>query len=159
MTMELEHLIVKNLPWLRVKAARYCSNLLDAEDLVGDTIERLLMSRERFNTLRDFKPWAMAIMCNLFITQYNRKLCVPFVGLDSAYACASERSADHCEAVHHILSALRKCARQSIAIECVILYAKGYTYKEIAAMLNLPIGTVMSRISNGRKMLQRALDG
>lgn len=42
-------------------------------------------------------------------------------------------------------------------MECVILYAKGYNYGEISAMLGIPLGTVMSRISNGRKMLRDAL--
>lgn len=54
---------------------------------------------------------------------------------------------------------IRECARKSVAIECVILYAKGYNYDEISKMLRIPKGTVMSRISNGRKMLREALDG
>ena len=71
---------------------------------------------------------------------------------------SSPIAADHRESINRILSAIRRCARESIAIECVVLYAKGYTYKEISGILGIPIGTVMSRISNGRKMLRDVLE-
>ncbi|NBJ08313.1 hypothetical protein D1647_19345 [Alistipes sp. Z76] len=66
--------------------------------------------------------------------------------------------ADQELALSHILSAVRDCARKSVAIECVVLYAKGYNYDEISRMLGIPKGTVMSRISNGRKMLKESLE-
>ena len=75
------------------------------------------------------------------------------------YSYTSPYRADQELEITHILSTVRECARKSVAIECVILYAKGYNYDEIAKMLGIPKGTVMSRISNGRKMLREALDG
>ena len=80
-------------------------------------------------------------------------------GMDDDYSYASPYMADHDLEISHILSTVRECARKSVSIECVILYAKGYNYDEIARMLCIPKGTVMSRISNGRKMLRDALDG
>ena len=156
--MELEHRIVENLSWLKHQARRYYGNPYDAEDLVSDTIEKILTNRSHFDRFKDFKPWAMAIMRNIFITQYNRKLCVPFVGIDGVHSYSSPIAADHRESINRIFSAIRRCARESIAIECVVLYAKGYTYKEISGILGIPIGTVMSRISNGRKMLRDVLE-
>jgi len=47
----------------------------------------------------------------------------------------------------------------SCCIECVLLYAKGYSYDEIAERIGIPVGTVKSRVSAGRKMLREALDG
>ncbi len=78
--------------------------------------------------------------------------------MDDDYTYASPYLADQEMAISHILSIVRECARKSVAIECVILYAKGYNYDEISKMLGIPKGTVMSRISNGRKMLREALE-
>ncbi len=157
--MNIEHLVVENITWLRKKAQLFCPNEFDAEDLASETIEKILRSRDRFDSRKDFRPWALTVMRNTFITQYNRRKCVPFTGMDDDYSYASPLTAEQDMAISHILATVRECARKSVAIECVILYAKGYNYDEISKMLGIPKGTVMSRISNGRKMLREALDG
>ncbi len=156
--MDVERLVVENIAWLRRKAHLYCPNDFDAEDLAEETIEKILRSRDRFDSRKDFRPWALIIMRNTFITRYNRLKCVPFTGMDDDYTYTSPYLADQEMAISHILSIVRECARKSVAIECVILYAKGYNYDEISKMLVIPKGTVMSRISNGRKMLREALE-
>lgn len=153
----VEQLVVENLGWLRNVALRYCRDMYDAEDLAGDTVEKLLRHRGKYDVMKSFRPWALAVMRNTFITQYNRRKCVPFTLLDDSCHAVSPYIADQQMAVSAILSAIRKYARKSVAVECVILYAKGYCYCEIAVMLGIPLGTVMSRISNGRKMLRKAL--
>lgn len=157
--MDIERLVVDNFSWLRRKALLFCQNEIDAEDLASETAEKLLRSRVRFDTRKEFKPWALVVMRNTFITQYNRRKCVPFIPMDDDYPYSSSCKTDQELAVASILSTIRACARKSIAIECVILYAKGYNYEEISKMLGIPKGTVMSRISNGRKMLRDALGG
>lgn len=156
--MNIEHLIVSNLAWFKSKALQFCKNEDDANDLAGETIEKILRCREKFDFQKDFRPWATTVMRNTYITQYNRCKCVPFVNMEDDYTYASPYFAHQELEVSRILSKVRECARKSVAIECVILYAKGYTYDEISMMLGIPIGTVMSRISNGRKMLRDALD-
>lgn len=153
----VEQLVAENLGWLRNAALRYCRDLCDAEDLAGETAEKLLRHGGKYDARKSFRPWALAIMRNTFITQCNRQKCVPFTLLDDCYPAVSPYLADQRMAVSAILSAIRKYARKSVAVECVVLYAKGYGYCEIAAMLGIPLGTVMSRISNGRKMLRKAL--
>lgn len=155
--MRIDQLVIENIDWLYKKAQRFYSDRFDIDDLVSDTVEKILTSRERFDNRKAFRPWALTVMRNTFITMYNRSKCVPFVGMERDYSYASELTADRYLAVSHILSTVRECARKSVAIECVILYAKGYTYAEISQMLGVPKGTVMSRISNGRKMLREAL--
>lgn len=152
--MKIEQLVVENMSWLRHKAQLYYENRYDAEDLAGETIEKILKSKDRFDSRKDFRPWALTVMHNTFITQYNRRKCVAFTGLEKEYSYASAYLADQEAAIRNILSAIRKCARKSVAVECVILYAKGYSYEEISRLLGIPKGTVMSRISNGRKMLR-----
>ena len=153
----VEQLVAENLGWLRNAALRYCRDLCDAEDLAGETAEKLLRHSGKYDARKSFRPWALAIMRNTFITQYNRQKCVPFTLLDDNCRAASPYLSDQRMAVTAIFSVIRKYARKSVAVECVILYAKGYNYGEISAMLGIPLGTVMSRISNGRKMLRDAL--
>lgn len=153
----VEQLVAENLGWLRNAALRYCRDLCDAEDLAGETAEKLLRHSGKYDARKSFRPWALAIMRNIFITQCNRRKCVPFTGLNDSSHVASPYAADQQMVISAILSAIRQCARRSVAVECVILYAKGYNYGEISAMLGIPLGTVMSRISNGRKMLRDAL--
>lgn len=155
--MSIETFILDNLAWLRRKARIFCRDEFEAEDLVSETIEKLLLSQARFDNTRNFRPWALTIMKNAYITIYNRRKCIPFVGLVDECEPVSEFFADSDIEVSQILSAIRECSRKSVSIECVVLYAKGYSYDEISRMLHIPIGTVMSRISNGRKMLRDAL--
>lgn len=157
--MKIESLVVENLTWLRRKAHWYYSDDFDADDLASETIEKILRSKDKFDSRKSFRPWAFTVMHNTYITQYNRRKCVPFTGMDDDYSYASPLTAEQDMAISHILATVRECARKSVAIECVILYAKGYNYDEISKMLGIPKGTVISRISNGRKMLREALDG
>lgn len=157
--MKIESLVVENLTWLRRKAHWYYSDDFDADDLASETIEKILRSKDKFDSRKSFRPWAFTVMHNTYITQYNRRKCVPFTGMDDDYSYASPLTAEQDMAISHILATVRECARKSVAIECEILYAKGYNYDEISKMLGIPKGTVMSRISNGRKMLREALDG
>lgn len=155
--MDVEQLVVDNLAWIEKTARFYCIRNFDAEDLANDTIEKILRSKTKYDAGRGFRPWVKTIMANTYITAYNHKRLIPFVCVDAAYSLASSICADHDMAIANIISAIRKCARKSVAIECVVLYAKGYNYEEIAIALGIPKGTVMSRICNGRKLLRRAL--
>ena len=155
--MNIELLVIDNITWLHRKAKLFCPNDFDAEDLAGETIEKILRSHAIFDSRKDFRPWALTIMRNIFITLYNRRKCVPFTGMNEDYSYTSSLTADQRLEISLILSKIRKCARQSVAIECVILYAKGYSYDEISKMRGIPKGTVMSRISNGRKILRETL--
>lgn len=55
------------------------------------------------------------------------------------------------------VATIRRCFRKSHRIDCVIYFVKGYSYDEISEFLNIPVGTVKSRISYGRKQLYREL--
>lgn len=66
--MNIEHLVVNNITWLRKKALLLCPNEFDAEDLASETIEKILRSRDRFDSRKDFRPWALTVMRNTFIT-------------------------------------------------------------------------------------------
>lgn len=157
--MKIERLVIENVGWLRLKSRRYYpDNIDDADDLTSETIYKLLKASNLYDSKKGFRPWALSVMHNTYITAYNRRKCVPFTELDESMPYFSRYESDHRATVNRILSVVRTCARKSCCIECVLLYAKGFSYDEIAVNLEIPVGTVRSRISAGRKMLHEALD-
>ncbi|MBJ2189154.1 MAG: sigma-70 family RNA polymerase sigma factor [Muribaculaceae bacterium] len=156
--MDIEELVVEHAGWIRRTARRYYDNEQDADDLASETIYKCLNQGRRFDRSRNFKPWALTIMENTYITQYNRRRCVMFTGLDAYDPYSGSEAADQRASVKQMLSVIRKCARKSVSIECVLLYAKGYCYDEIADIVGIHVGTVKSRVAAGRRMLHDALD-
>ena len=156
--MDIGELVACHAGWIRKTAGRFFRDSPDADDLASETICRILSNGERFNHARSFKPWAYTVMANIFRTQYARRRCVLFTGYDCRETiCSGVESADQMAAVTGIVEIINECSRKSKCIECVVLYAEGYTYDEIARMLNIPVGTVRSRISSGRKLLRSAI--
>ena len=157
--MNIEKLVVEHAGWIRQAAGRYYPDESNADDLASETIYKLLSYGDRYNPNRSFKPWALTIMENTFKTQYNRRRCVMFTSYeDSVPAFPGEDFADQRAVVRSILSVIRACSRKSRSIESVLLYAKGYSYDEIAEIVGIPVGTVKSRVAAGRKMLREALE-
>ena len=156
--MNVEDLVVRHVEWIRKTARRYFINEVDADDLASETIYKCLSSARKFDCDRSFKPWALSIMANTYITLYNRRKCVQFCQYDSNDPYPYEEYADQRATVNRILSVIRECSRRSVCIESVILYAKGYSNEEIAEMIGVPAGTIRRRIFTGRKMLREALD-
>lgn len=155
MNVDIE--VVRMREWIYSRALRYCHGE-DAKDLAEETICKILSSRERYDESKPFKPWCEIIMRNTYITQYNRYSLVSYSDYESAGESASCSHASDFVDMHTVLSVIRRCASRSNSIECVIYYAKGYSYDEIASRLNIPVGTVRSRISNGREMIRRELE-
>lgn len=154
----LSDMAVENLEWIRRKARYYCKNIHEAEDLASETVCKVLGHPERFDGTRNFKPWVLAIMANTYITWYNRRRCILFAGYDSMRTAISEERADDNVTIDTLLAIIRMASCKSANIECVVLYAKGYSYPEIADMTGIPTGTVKSRIANGRRLLRKMLD-
>lgn len=155
--MDLEGLVVKHAGWIRLKARQFIPGRYDADDLASETIYRCLSNARRYDGGMSFKPWALTIMTNIFVNWYNRRRCVLFTGLDGHDLIAEGYRADQRAAVSDMMEIIGECARKSCCIECVMLYAEGYTHAEIAVMSGIPAGTVKSRISAGRKMLRKML--
>lgn len=140
--MNIEELVVKHAGWIRNKARRFYSDEYDADDLASETIYKCLSQARRFDSERSFKPWALTIMENTFKTQYNRRKCVLFTDYDDYDPYIGNEYADQRASINRILSIVRDCGRKSRCIECVLLYAKGYSYDEIAEIVGIPVGTV-----------------
>jgi RNA polymerase sigma-70 factor (ECF subfamily) len=153
-------------------ALRMTRNPSDAEDLVQETYLRAFRAWDRFEPGTNLKAWLFKIMTNLFISSYRQRRRDPVtVSTDdteefdlyhnliahdpvmgkSAESIVLEGLVD--DDVKQALSDLPENFRMAVLLADV----EGFSYREIADMLGIPIGTVMSRLHRGRTALQKAL--
>ena len=155
--MELEQTVVEQYRWILGLAKKYCRNAMDAEDLAGETICKILCNKGKFDPGRSFRPWCSVIMLNTYITSYNRNSSVRFESEERASVVASPGSADDMLLVNELERIIEECREVSCAVDCALMYAEGYSYDEIAHELEIPCGTVRSRISYARNMIRKRL--
>jgi RNA polymerase sigma-70 factor (ECF subfamily) len=158
------------LPNLYGAALRLTRNPQDAEDLVQEAYLRAYRGFASFEEGTNLRAWMYRILTNTFINSYRKKQREPVTvqedevadwylydrlgesGVEaSAESEVLERIPD--EDVQRALEALPETFRMAVLLADV----EGFSYKEIAEILDIPIGTVMSRLHRGRKALQKAL--
>ncbi|MBB3748922.1 RNA polymerase sigma-70 factor (ECF subfamily) [Mycolicibacterium sp. BK634] len=137
----------------------------DAEDLVQDTLLNAFVGYHTFREGTDFKAWMFRILYNRWVSTYRAKQRRPAeVPVDDVAERDLARSVTHsaeAEALtrlpdHEIRSAM---ATLPADFRTALFYAEvqGHTFAETATILNIPRGTVMSRVSRGRQRLRVAL--
>jgi RNA polymerase sigma-70 factor (ECF subfamily) len=158
---------------LYTAALRMTRNAADAEDLVQETYLRAYRAFGSFEDGTNLRAWLYRILTNTFINSYRSKKRRPEVSdvediedlylykrLGASTSSETGRSAEE-ELFEHITDSQVKEAIEALPeqFRMAVLLAdvEGFSYKEIADMLDVPIGTVMSRIHRGRKALQKAL--
>ena len=141
-------------PWMHEIARRYCKNRVDVEDLVSETVFKMLKNRDKYNQDFDLKPWCMTVMKNTYANWHQRSTIITFHPFEDSYSSSVDDSTDYIE----LKNLFNHYSKTSLNIHCLELYAKGYSYEEISDLLGIKIGTVRSRIYNGRKMFKDILD-
>lgn len=145
-------------------ALRYTGNTYDAEDLVQET---MYTAFKNFSSLRDntkCKAWLLTILRRLFYKEQEKKCKRPVLLDDTAYIRLLDRYAgivddlklDNGEAaveVQQILDGLPEKHKTPL----LLFFMEDMSYKEIAETLNLPIGTVMSRLSRAKHYFKKAM--
>jgi len=151
-------------------AYRLTRNAADAEDLIQETFLRAFRSFHQFEPGTNLKAWLYRILTNTFINSYRKKQREPQTVSDdevedwylyskmaeegmepSAEAAVLESLPD--EDVQEALSSLPEQFRMAVLLADV----EGFSYKEIAEIMGVPIGAVMSRLHRGRKALEKGL--
>ena len=158
-------------PQLYNAALRMTRNRADAEDLVQETYLRAYRSYATFEAGTNLRAWLFRILTNTFINKYRRgglerqvfegPDADPLVdGWVSASTMRQLRNAEDV-ALMPIVEAEVQKALDALPTEfrlaVVLSDVEEFTYEEIAQIMGCPIGTVMSRLHRGRKLLQRAL--
>jgi RNA polymerase sigma-70 factor (ECF subfamily) len=158
-------------PQLYSAALRMTRNSADAEDLVQETFLKAYRSFASFQDGTNLRAWLFRILTNTFINTYRAKQRRPVetdlddvedlymykrIGaLQSASRSAEDQMFDLFtdDEVKRSLEELPESFRLPVLLADV----EGFAYKEIAEMLDIPIGTVMSRLHRGRKAMQKRL--
>jgi RNA polymerase sigma-70 factor, ECF subfamily len=153
-------------------ALRMTRDTAEAEDLVQDTYLRAYRFFDKFEEGTNFKAWIFKILTNTFINKYRKKIRTPQqVKLEKVeFGLVSEEDTQEPpqwdgfdeEKYRELFDDDIKGALAQLSEEfrMVILLAdvEGFAYKEISEMIDRPIGTVMSRLFRGRRILQKALE-
>lgn len=158
-------------PQLYSAALRMTRDASDAEDLVQETYLRAYRGFGNFTEGTNLRAWLFRILTNTYINRYRARQRRPqetdlgevedlylykrIGGLDVASRSAEDTLFDLFtdDEVKRALEELPEAFRLPVLLADV----EGFSYKEIAEMLDVPVGTVMSRLHRGRKSMQKAL--
>lgn len=154
-------------------ALRMTRNAADAEDLIQETYLKAFRAYERFEAGTNLKAWMYRILTNTYINSYRKKQRRPdetdlddvedlylYRRIGGLEGSTLGRSAED-ELMDLFGEAEVKEAVESLPehyrMPILLADVEGFAYKEIAEILDVPIGTVMSRLHRGRKQLQKRL--
>lgn len=142
------------LPELRAYARSISESGHDAEDLVHDAIERVLRSRTRPSKLDELRPWFFRVIRNLNIDEFRkRRVRMEYFRAQSYTITDLNQHGDH---ENDVLCRLAFERLPADAREVLFLVdVMGLKYSEAAEVMDVPVGTVMSRVSRGRRSLIR----
>jgi RNA polymerase sigma-70 factor (ECF subfamily) len=163
--------VLEHLDALFGVALRMTKNEPNAEDLVQDTIVKAVRARDQFQPGTNLKAWLLRILTNTFINRHRRgglerdvfegpdatPLADRWIGAATMRAMRDPER----EALAPLLEAEVRAALEALPetfrLVIVLSDIEGLAYREIADTMGCPVGTVMSRLHRGRKMLQEAL--
>ena len=157
---------------LYASALRMTRNPADAEDLVQETMLRAYRSFDRFEEGTNLKAWLFRIMTNAYINTYRKKQREPkkvsadeiedfdlyqeLKNHDDQFSQTPERIVLDSLVDSDIIEAIDDLPEQ-FRLAVVLSDVEGFSYAEMAEIMDVPLGTVMSRLHRGRKALQKRL--
>lgn len=158
---------------LYTAAMRVTRNPSDAEDLLQETFLKAYRAYHTFEAGTNLKAWLYRILTNTYFNKYRKESRRPsevdLGSVEDLYLyrrIGSEESAEAARTTEdRVLDGLVesdiKAAVESLPVNfrlpVLLADLEGFAYKEIAEILNIPVGTVMSRLHRGRKAMQKAL--
>ena len=156
----VERQIVALLPRLRRFAMSLTGNLTDADDLVQDTVERALKNIGRWEPGTRLDSWLYRIAQNRFIDgmrQRRQRKLVPESETDRELSIDGTRTAEARLMLAQAVKAMQSLPDEQRVVASLVL-VEGFGYQETADILNVPIGTVTSRLARAREALAARLN-
>lgn len=158
----ITHKIVTMQPELRAFAYKLTENYDSANDLVQDCMLKALDNKEKFTHLQNFKGWMYTIMRNIFINNYRRASREVSI-IDPNYNIYAQSQIEEeggerfeqlydLKELHKAINAVPEDMKKPF-----MMFVAGFKYREIAEKMNLPVGTIKSRLFLIRKRLQKDL--
>lgn len=163
--------LLGHLDTMYAVSCRMTRSTTEAEDLVQDTIVKAMRARDQFEPGTNMKAWLLRIMTNTFINRYRRgglereifegpdadSLTDGWVGATTMRAMRDPETQALTPLVEAEVQRALDALPDEFRIAVVLSDIEELSYKEIAEAMNCPIGTVMSRLHRGRKLLQKTL--
>jgi len=160
--MEFGQLISSNAQYLKGFALRFTKDSQDADDLIQDTFVKALRYQNNFQEGTNIKGWLYTIMRNIFINNYKKKQFQNtivdttennyFIDSSMNYSFDSIGSEIGLKDIWKNIHKLQDDYRIPFT-----MFVEGYHYDEISSALEIPMGTVKSRIFHARKKLTQNL--
>ncbi|WP_437588400.1 sigma-70 family RNA polymerase sigma factor [Sorangium sp. So ce1000] len=152
-------------------SCRMTKSSTEAEDLVQDTIVKAMRARDQFEPGTNLKAWLLRILTNTFINRYRRgglergifdgpdaePLTDGWVGATTMRAMRDPETQALTPLVEAEVQRALDALPEEFRLAVVLSDIEELSYKEIAEAMGCPIGTVMSRLHRGRKLLQKTL--
>jgi len=162
---EFEDVALQHMNALYSAALRMAKDKTEADDLVQDTYLRAYRFFDRFERGTSMKAWLFTILKNTFINNFKKRSKTPeHIDFDRLKLSEEEPASPNDPEEDLLYSSFDDEFRRAVGalpeeFRNVILLSdvEGHSYKEIAEKLDRPIGTVMSRLHRGRKLLRDSL--
>lgn len=155
----LDEQLIEQIPRLRRYAKALCgpNSAQEPDDLVQDCLERALIYQESWTPGTNLRAWLFTILHNLYVNQWRHQRRGPEVlpwstELEKISAAPLDDGVEFA-ALERALSILTPDHRAVL----LLVALEGMRYAEVAAILNIPEGTVMSRLARAREQLRREL--
>lgn len=169
---EFEDLVLEHVDMLHAVALRLTRNKADAEDLTQSALVKALRFHDKFQEGTYIKAWLLTILRNTFINEYRRKARGPAMVELTGAEPAEDRRTDpevpirveqgHREELMELLDDEVRAAIESLPddfrLAVIMADLEDMSYKEIAGVMDCPLGTVMSRLYRGRKLMRDQLE-
>jgi len=156
--LRFEERLLDHLPRLRRFAHALARNAADADDLLQASVERALVRRDQWQADTRLDSWMYRLMRNLWIdtVRADTRRGETFVPPDAGEAIGTAPAQEASVELGNVGRAMRALpAEQREAVALVVI--EGFAYKEAAEILEIPIGTLTSRLVRGREALMARL--
>jgi len=159
MMNDFHHRLEREVPRLRRYARALTRNAVRADDLVQETLVRALHKEHLWQRGTDLRAWLFTIMHNQNVNEIRRAIRDDAtVDLENCSAILIARTdptaSRQLRELDHALAQLPEEQRQVI----LLVGLEGMSYEDAAAILDVPIGTIRSRLSRGRESLRKLMD-
>jgi len=152
--------VLELIPGLRRYARALTGNAAEADDLVQESLSRALARRDKAAEIRNLRAYLFTILHNAHIDRLNERKRWSYSIPDEVLENHLPQPAPQTSQIelHDLARALQRLPEEQRQAVLLVGY-EGMAYKEAAAALDIPIGTVMSRLSRGREALRRMMAG
>ena len=157
--LEFNHRLIGLQPTLKLYTRRFTVDKEESEDLLQDTILKALSNKEKFTQNTNFKAWLYTIMKNTFINRYRKETKTKtqldntkdlyYLNVADPHTFSSPGSGMEYKQVMELMNELK-----DIYLIPFKMYFDGYKYHEISEEMNIPLGTVKTRIFYARQFLK-----